>query len=77
MKISNCPDTSCSINFRVIPLAISLGVFAFGLSMSSCSTATRSDSPAVGSGNANYPISDTGLNEQYEKQNKLVRELGM
>lgn len=58
-------------------MAISLGVVALGFSLGSCSTATRPDSPAVGSGNAEYPISDTGLNEQFEKQNKMVRELGM
>ncbi len=58
-------------------MTVLLGVFALGLSLSGCSTATRADSSAVGSGNANYPVSDTGLNEQYEMQNKMVRQLGL
>ncbi len=77
MTTSYRSESSRSKNLRHVSTAMLLGGFALGFSLSGCSTATRADSSAVGSGNANYPISDTGLNEQYEMQNKMVRELGL
>jgi len=77
MKTSLRPDTSLPTSRRAIAIAMVVGTFTVGLCLSSCSTARRGDPSEIGSGNAQYPIGDTGLNQQYEEQNRMVRQLGL